>query len=79
MVSMAVGAQFVDPVCGASVDSAQALRTGLRGSHGGTEYLFCGIGCQVSFREDPRRVLGLDDAGAPTSSRTSRRRAGRSS
>ena len=60
MVSMAVGTQHVDPMCGASVDRTEALRSGLRGSHGGTEYLFCGIACLVSFQEDPRRRLGLD-------------------
>jgi YHS domain-containing protein len=79
MVSMAVGTKQLDPVCGAPVDSAQALPAGLRLSHGGAEFLFCGIGCQVSFQEDPRRFLGLDDTGAGSRSRTSRRRAGRSS
>ena len=76
---MALDTQQVDPVCGASVNSLEALRAGLRCSHGGTEYLFCGIACQVSFREDPRRVLGLDTVGARATSRTSRRRADRAS
>jgi YHS domain-containing protein len=73
MVSVALGTQHIDPICGAPVDGGEASRAGLHASHGGTEYLFCGIGCQVSFQENPRRVLGLDDTGAPATSRTSRK------
>jgi YHS domain-containing protein len=79
MVSMAVDIHHVDPICGAAVDRREAVRAGLRCSHAGTEYLFCGIGCQVSFQEDPPRLLGLEDTGARTRSRTSRRRTERSS
>ena len=79
---MAVGTQHVDPVCGSSVDSSEALRAGLRANHGGIDYLFCGVGCHVSFQDNPRRLLGLDDTRDPAlwptlKDRQDRSRAGR--
>jgi YHS domain-containing protein len=61
------------------VNRSDALRGRLRVSHGGTEYLFCGIACRVSFQEDPRRLLGLDDSAGSSRRRTSSRRPARSS
>ncbi len=34
-----------DPVCGMTVDPAQACEKGLTFTHDGTEYAFCGKGC----------------------------------
>jgi YHS domain-containing protein len=46
-----------DPVCGMTVDPAQAREKGLTLSHGGTEYAFCGKGCVLEFRDDPAKYL----------------------
>jgi len=47
-----------DPVCGMSVDPARARTDGLVTEHDGTSYYFCGKGCMLEFRDDPRRFLG---------------------
>ena len=52
--------QVVDPVCGMTVDIAQARPKGLTYVHAGTEYGFCGRGCRLDFEEDPRRYLSPD-------------------
>jgi Cu+-exporting ATPase len=44
-----------DPVCGMSVDPANAAGSH---THDGTDYHFCSIGCWGRFREDPMRYLG---------------------
>ena len=46
-----------DPVCGMTVDVEQARAKGLALTHEGREYVFCGKGCVLEFRDDPRRYL----------------------
>ena len=46
-----------DPVCGMTVDPASARQKGLAHEHGGREFLFCGKGCLLEFRDDPSRFL----------------------
>ena len=46
-----------DPVCGMTVDPAEARPKGLTLTHEGTEYGFCGRGCMLEFREDPEKYL----------------------
>ena len=45
----------IDPVCGMTVDPAEAAG---RHDHNGTAYYFCGTSCLERFRADPERVLG---------------------
>ena len=53
-----------DPVCGMQVDPEVARARGLSHTHDGREYLFCGKGCLLDFREDPERYL--DSSHTPT-------------
>lgn len=53
-----------DPVCGMRVDPEAARATGLSHTHEGREYVFCGKGCLLDFREDPDRYL--DASHTPT-------------
>lgn len=46
-----------DPVCGMQPDPAAARAKGLALTHGGREYVFCGKGCFLEFRDDPDRFL----------------------
>jgi P-type Cu+ transporter len=46
-----------DPVCGMTVDPDTARAKGLALTHEGTEYVFCGKGCLLEFRDDPGRYL----------------------
>jgi YHS domain-containing protein len=46
-----------DPVCGMHVDPATAKANGLAVEHEGGEYVFCGKGCLLEFRDDPARYL----------------------
>jgi P-type Cu+ transporter len=46
-----------DPVCGMTVDPDQARQNGLTLTHEGTEYAFCGKGCLLEFRDDPKTYL----------------------
>jgi YHS domain-containing protein len=46
-----------DPVCGMVVDPETARTKGLTLMHDGREYLFCGKGCFLEFREDPATFL----------------------
>ena len=46
-----------DPVCGMTVNLEQARDKGLTTTHGGREYVFCGKGCLLEFRDDPERFL----------------------
>ena len=49
-----------DPVCGMTVDIAQARTNGLIAEHDGREYAFCGNGCLLDFTDDPERHLMAD-------------------
>jgi YHS domain-containing protein len=49
-----------DPVCGMTVDVAHARTKGLALTHDGHEYLFCGKGCLLEFRDDPKLFLAAD-------------------
>jgi YHS domain-containing protein len=46
-----------DPVCGMTVDIANARAAGLTSDHEGTTYYFCGKGCKLDFAEDPAKYL----------------------
>lgn len=46
-----------DPVCGMIVDPAEARAKGLASTHEGREYVFCGKGCFLEFRDDPETFL----------------------
>jgi YHS domain-containing protein len=46
-----------DPVCGMAVEPEQARAKGLAITHEGHEYVFCGKGCFLDFRDDPETFL----------------------
>ncbi len=46
-----------DPVCGMTVDPDRARQNGLTLTHEGTEYAFCGKGCLLEFRDEPKTYL----------------------
>jgi Cu+-exporting ATPase len=46
-----------DPVCGMRVDPEAARAKGLTLTHDGREYVFCGKGCMLEFRDDPSRYV----------------------
>ena len=46
-----------DPVCGMTVDIEQARKKGLAATYDGREYVFCGKGCFLEFRDDPKTFL----------------------
>ena len=50
-------ATATDPVCGMQVNVEVARAAGLSAEHDGTTYYFCGRGCLLDFRDDPRRVF----------------------
>ncbi len=49
--------QATDPVCGMTVDIANATAAGLTSEHGSQRYYFCGRGCKLDFEDDPSRYL----------------------
>jgi YHS domain-containing protein len=49
-----------DPVCGMHVDVEAARAQGRSFTHDGREYVFCGKGCLLEFRDDPPRYLDPD-------------------
>jgi YHS domain-containing protein len=49
-----------DPVCGMTVDAGEARARGLAATHEGREYVFCGKGCFLEFRDDPETFLAID-------------------
>ena len=49
-----------DPVCGMTVDIKAAQAKGLRSSHLDRDYVFCGKGCFLEFRDDPEAFLKPD-------------------
>jgi YHS domain-containing protein len=46
-----------DPVCGMTVNLAEAEANGLTMEHDGQTYAFCGRGCLLDFRDDPATYL----------------------
>lgn len=46
-----------DPVCGMTVDPQQARAKGLITTHDDREFVFCGKGCLLEFRDDPEQYL----------------------
>ena len=46
-----------DPVCGMRVDPEAARDRGLALVHDGREFVFCGKGCLLEFRDDPAPYL----------------------
>ena len=46
-----------DPVCGMRVDPDAAGARGLTITHDGREFVFCGKGCMLEFRDDPATYL----------------------
>jgi YHS domain-containing protein len=46
-----------DPVCGMRVDPEAARARGLTLEHDGRDYVFCGKGCMLEFRDDPAAYL----------------------
>ncbi len=53
-----------DPVCGMHVEPDAARARGLMLVHEGREYVFCGKGCLLEFRDDPAAFL--DERHLPT-------------
>ncbi len=49
-----------DPVCGMRPDPQSARERGLVTTYDGVEYVFCGKGCLLEFKDDPERFLGAD-------------------
>lgn len=45
--------RVLDPVCGMTVDVAEAEEVGLTVEHDGRTYAFCRSGCRGAFLEDP--------------------------
>jgi YHS domain-containing protein len=48
-----------DPVCGMTVDIDQALAKGLATVYADHQYVFCGKGCFLEFRDEPEKFLGI--------------------
>jgi YHS domain-containing protein len=46
-----------DPVCGMTVDIKAAEAKGLATVHLDRQYVFCGKGCFLEFRDDPATFL----------------------
>jgi Uncharacterized conserved protein len=46
-----------DPVCGMTVDPGTARAKGLTTMYLDREYVFCGKGCFLEFRDDPGTFL----------------------
>ena len=46
-----------DPVCGMHVDPEAARARGLTLTHDGRDFVFCGKGCFLEFRDEPAKYL----------------------
>jgi len=57
MADRRVVAANEDPVCGMTVDIEGARAKGLTAEFEGREYVFCGKGCLLEFRDDPEPFL----------------------
>ncbi len=49
-----------DPVCGMTPDIEASRAKGLSLEYDGREYVFCGKGCFLEFRDDPETFLAKD-------------------
>lgn len=49
-----------DAVCGMTVDAEQARSKGLAFTYVDREYVFCGKGCLLEFKDDPEAYLKPD-------------------
>lgn len=49
-----------DPVCGMTVEPAEARAKGHAFTYEGTEYVFCGKGCLLEFRDAPETYLARE-------------------
>ena len=47
--------ETVDPICGMTVDPAQAKAAGLTVEYEGKTYAFCCLACKETFAKDPKR------------------------
>jgi YHS domain-containing protein len=47
----------IDPVCGMTVELADAQAADLVAEHEGKTYAFCGRGCLLDFKDDPATYL----------------------
>jgi YHS domain-containing protein len=47
----------IDPVCGMTVDVAEAEANGLTTEYDGPTNAFCGRGCLLDFRDNPATYL----------------------
>jgi YHS domain-containing protein len=57
MTEQRIVAPTSDPVCGMTVDVEEARAKGLVTTHQDREYVFCGKGCFLEFRDDPQAFL----------------------
>jgi YHS domain-containing protein len=46
-----------DPVCGMTPDIEASRAKGLVTEYDGREYVFCGKGCLLEFKDDPEQFL----------------------
>lgn len=46
-----------DPVCGMTIEVDESRSKGLTTTFEETEYVFCGKGCLLDFRDDPEQYL----------------------
>lgn len=49
-----------DPVCGMTVNIEDARKKGLSQQYDGREYVFCGKGCFLEFRDQAESFLAPD-------------------
>ena len=56
--------QVIDPVCGMTVDVANAEAAGLLLEHEGRTYAFCRAGCRRAFVEGPAEYIAAAEAAA---------------
>jgi len=54
----------IDPVCGMTVNVAEADADGRIAEHGGRTYAFCRHGCRRAFLEDPAEFVAQAEAAA---------------
>ncbi len=55
--------QYLDPVCGMTVDTATATA---ESKHGSQHFYFCSTACRDRFAADPTRFLGSSRSGKDT-------------